>query len=638
MPNSVRCRILYYVVSIVAIGIAACAPKVTVPPVTVQITEDEFYRAETLFEKGDYQKALEGYQAFLGQFPKAPMASAALMKMAAIYVEREDYENARISYERLIHDFPTSMFVNDARIEVLTMLLKQENYPEILHRATQIPVASLTRIQKIRMAMMVGDAHMATGALVDATETFIRVYGLATPLEQTVISEKIKDAFVGLTEDDIQMLVQRLEAPEDVRMVMALKELTSFNKEVIGCLLPLTGPYKSIGQRAARGMELAYHEWIGSTQKPFRFIIKDTASDQDTTILSVQELLDEKVACILGPIITSDLAANMAQERRVPIITLTQKEGIPQAGEYVFRNFITPKMQVKTLLQYAMEQRGAKNFAILYPKEKYGITFMNDFWDEIIQRNGEVVGVEAYGLKETDFSNSVKKLVGLYYTIPQDLKIDVVEQYNVDKIVEKNIEFIFNTRFQMDSTYIDWCDYVSTAFEDEFESKRSQKQELNPIVDFDALFIPDSPEKISMIVPQLPYYDVNHVMLLGPNIWHSNDLIELARNYVQGAILTEGFFDESTSPAVQGFLSRFESVYNEKPGFIEAISYDTAMLIFNTLSNEEFQLRSDIQRALMNLAPYEGVTGLTRFEETGEAMKKLFLLEVRGRQFVELNP
>ena len=638
MQKTARCRVIFYFIVIIAIGISSCVPRVTVPPVSKQIAEDEFITAEQLFEKGDYQNALERYLAYLNQYPKAPMASTALMKIASIYAEREDYESARTRYERLIRDFPTSMFLNDARVEVLNMLLKQENYPEILVRSKQIPIEELTRIQKIRMAMMVGDAYMATGVFVDATEMFISAYGSATPIEQTIISEKIKDAFVGLTENDIQTLIERLEKPEDIRIVMALKELTSFNREIIGCLLPLTGPYESIGKRAARGMELAYHEWISNTQKPFRIIIKDTASDRDTTILSVQELLDEKVACILGPIITADLAANMAQERRVPIITLTQKEDITQTGEYVFRNFITPKMQVKALLQYAMEQRGAKKFAILYPKEKYGTTFMNDFWDEIIQKNGEVVGAEAYDLEETDFSDPVKKLVGLYYTIPQDLKIDVVEQYNVDKVIEKNMEYIFAERFLMVSAYMDWTDYVSTTFSDVFESNRSKKEELNPIVDFDALFIPDSPEKISMIVPQLPYYDVNHVMLLGPNIWHSNDLIELARNYVQGAVLTEGFFDESKSPGVQDFISRFEGIYNEKPGFIEAISYDTAMLIFNILASEDFQLRSDIQKALINLSPYEGVTGLTTFDDTGEANKKLFLLEVKGRQFLELNP
>ena len=380
MQTKARPFVLSVMFVILVFGSFSCAPKVTVPPVSEQVSEDAFLKAEKLFEKGDYQNALEKYMAYLGQYPDTDLAAVALMKVANIYVLKQDYENARINYEKLIRDFPASMFAEDARIELLAVLLVQEKYAELLMRSQDIPREKLSRIQKIRMMMMIGDAHMATGALVDATENFIIAYGLATPLEQNIISEKIKDAFVGLTEADIRMLVERLEKPEDIKIVMALKELTSFEKDVIGCLLPLTGPYKSIGQRAARGMELAFNEWVAQGRSPFRLVIKDTGSDQDTTILSVQELLDEKVACILGPIITADLAARMAQERRVPIITLTQKETIPETGDYVFRNFITPNMQVKALLTHAMAEKGAKKFAILYPREKYGTTFMNDFW------------------------------------------------------------------------------------------------------------------------------------------------------------------------------------------------------------------------------------------------------------------
>ena len=225
----------------------------------------------------------------------------------------------------------------------------------------------------------------------------------------------------------------------------------------------------------------------------------------------------------------------------------------------------------------------------------------------MIQQNGEVVAAEAYDLKETDFSDPVKKLVGLYYPIPKDIQITVVEQYNVDKVIEKNIEYIFNTRLVTDSAYLNWTEHVTSVYSDAFGSQRERTEELNPIVDFDALFIPDSPEKIAMIVPQLPYYDIHHVLLMGPNIWHSNDLIELARRYVQGAVLTEGFFDESKSAKVQSFIAQFEKTYNEKPGFIEAVSYDTAMLMFDSLTREDFQLRSDIQKALVNLTPFEGL-------------------------------
>mgnify|MGYP000287749782 CR=1 FL=1 len=55
------------------------------------------------------------------------------------------------------------------------------------------------------------------------------------------------------------------------------------------------------------------------------------------------------------------------QQMGIPIITLTQKDNIPEIGDKVFRNFITPKMQVQTLSSFSVESLGLFRFAILSP-------------------------------------------------------------------------------------------------------------------------------------------------------------------------------------------------------------------------------------------------------------------------------
>ena len=103
-------------------------------------------------------------------------------------------------------------------------------------------------------------------------------------------------------------------------------------------------------------------------------------------------------------------------------------------GDYVFRNFITPGMQVKTLVSYAIKKLQLKRFAILYPDENYGKTFMNLFWDEVIALGGKVVGAEPYNINHTDFADPIKKLVGLNYDIPEDLK------YPGEQVADKEID------------------------------------------------------------------------------------------------------------------------------------------------------------------------------------------------------
>jgi branched-chain amino acid transport system substrate-binding protein len=201
---------------------------------------------------------------------------------------------------------------------------------------------------------------------------------------------------------------------------------------------------------------------------------------------------------------------------------------------------------------------------------------------------GRIVGVESYDVLESDFTDPVKKLVGLYYDVPR-LK------------------------------------------------RKTEKDDPVPIIDFDAVFIPDSPKKVAMIMPQLAYYDVENVYVFGTNLWHSQKLIEMAERYVQGAIMIDGFFAQSESKEVKDFVSVFEETYGEKPGFIEAVSYDTAMMLFKLISRPDISSRSELMFKIKKIKNYKGVTGLTSFDETGDVKKKFYLLRIKGEKFVEIK-
>jgi len=156
-------------------------------------------------------------------------------------------------------------------------------------------------------------------------------------------------------------------------------------------------------------------------------------------------------------------------------------------------------------------------------------------------------------------------------------------------------------------------------------------------VDFDAVFIPDAPKKAGLIIPQLAFYDVTDTYLLGTNLWHSDSMIEMARQYVQDAIMPDGFFAESASEEVMDFAGTFHNTFHREPEFIEAVAYDTAMILFQTVSRPDIRFRSDVKNNLKTLNDFRGVTGLTSFDNSGEVRKKLYLLQIKGKEFVELK-
>ena len=89
---------------------------------------------------------------------------------------------------------------------------------------------------------------------------------------------------------------------------------------------------------------------------------------------------------------------------------------------------------------------------------------------------------------------------------------------------------------------------------------------------------------------------------------------------------------------VRFFVKGFRQTFGQNPGFIEAISYDTAMIIFHLTNQFNIPSRTALKDALINLKNYAGVTGLTSFELNGEVFKELYFLGVRGNNFIELKP
>jgi ABC-type branched-subunit amino acid transport system substrate-binding protein len=639
----------------------ACAPKPPVRPgFPPELSEEDLYsRAENLFEVQSYDRALVLYNEYFRLFPDKPLAAAALMKIGIINALNGDYEEARAAYRKILSDYPTSVFVQDALVEELFTYYQQGRYQDVIELAPDTLARIDSRSHIFRIYALIGDTYMAKGAPVDAIDFYVRAREVAAEQELGAISDKLKETIARLDSADIAVLVDHPdeslpmdyllfqlglnyameEKYDDALKILAelvdkypdnenrilveslineIKNNAVFKRYTIGCLLPLSGPYQSFGQRALKGIELALTQFSSqSGNPPINVIIKDTGADADKTIKALEALYQNQVAAILGPIVTSEIAAREAQLMGIPIITLTQKDNIPEIGDKVFRNFITPEMQVEALASFTVGSLGLNRFAILYPDENYGVTFMNLFWDKLLELGGKVVGVESYQPKQTDYTEPIKKLVGLYYEIPEDLKPEEV----TDRVAEDG-----DGSEQADSNPLKG--EAEIAEEDE---------EPEPIVDFEAIFIPDSPGKAGQIVPQLAYFDIKNVYLLGTNLWHSDSLIKIAAQYVQGAVMPDGFFAESASPRVRNFVRIFEETYQETPGFIEADVYDSAMILFHVVSRPHVRFRSDVRDELLNLENFPGVTGLTRFDENGEVQKKMHLLRIKGKGFIELK-
>lgn len=603
-----------------------------------------FAKAEQSFNSGRYDRALKLYASYLEKYPGQLLAPAALLKTGVIFSVRKEFARSRDAYSRMIKEYPDSSYVPDGMVEILVTYYNEGRYQSVIEKSCDVPENLTPGDYVIRKYAIIGDAFLAMGSADLAVDSFITAYNKADLSESRGVILKLRKALEKLSDAEIQRFLDCIENEnlkgyfvfqrcvnalgkknnDDVLRLLtrflklfpshslreeaeAFKEKlvsTDYDLYLVGCLLPTSGKYEGYGLRAQMGFDLAYNDFnINKTNPLIRVVYRDTGSAPETTRAAVKELAELGVAAIIGPVGTVEAAADEAQLRGVPLITLTGKENITTVGDYVFRNFLTRKMQVKSVVSYAFEVLGINNFAILYPDEKYGQDMMSLFWDEVNCYNGDIVGVEAYRPLSTDFAKPIRKLIGMHYPPSEDPPSEEAED----------------------------------GLTDDEGSVNKMPEKRRPLVDFDALFIPDSSAEVGLILPQLSFYDVGDVYLLGTNLWHSEKLIERAGRNAANSVVPDGFFAGSKEPEVRSFVENFRDTFEEMPGFIEAISYDSAMIVFSIIKGGGIETPGDFRDKLLELKDYKGVTGVTSFDETGDAWKQLYLLQVQDKRFVECS-
>lgn len=67
------------------------------------------------------------------------------------------------------------------------------------------------------------------------------------------------------------------------------------------------------------------------------------------------------------------------------------------------------------------------------------------------------------------------------------------------------------------------------------------------------------------------------------------------------------------------------------PGFIEAVAYDTSMMMMGILSQSEVKTREDIANNLKSSKTYSGITGKTSFDPFGEPVKEINLVQLTDK-------
>ena len=672
-----RLRFINKAVLTVGVGIAflllGCYPKTVSesvqPPPVKKIPPDLFKAAENDYQALRYTEAVQKYQRFLEKNQKGERSRVALYRVGKFHYDNERYEEALTAFVKVAEEYPDHPEHPKREYAIAEVYFRLGDYGQSrklaeawMEQYPNHPMKGEAMFLMGRNFRALGNNSRAFFWWLSASRSAYGAYGI--PEKRDEIHNRIIGLISTSNLDDLKEMIEvtpgKKYAPHIYhRMASIYLERSSFEdagesakalvrstseqywvstgrgileriekespaKEgVIGCILPLSGPFAIYGQEALNGIQLGmdiFNATEGGTY--IELIIKDTRGEPEYAIKGVEELAKvEKLMAIIGPLASKSAvaAARKAQELEIPIITLTQKEGITAEGEMVFRNFLIPSKEIEVLLDRAMGELSWERFGILFPDNPYGRYFMNLFWDRVEEKGGRITAVQSYKPDETDFAVEIKKMVGLHYPRP----ISVIRMLEEEKIRKAEEQFLLEMLVERDSE-----DDINPEITD---SEEEEEEEPEPIRDFDAVFIPDNYQQIALITPQFPFYGIFNIPFLGTSLWQSAELVEMAGDYVQGAIFPSGFFFMSQSDDIIAFVDNYKKSFESAPGILAANGYDTIRFLKDLMNQGFMERRAEFQKRLYQHGGYYGVTGMISFNYLGEVAKDPSLLTISGR-------
>ena len=338
----------------------------------------------------------------------------------------------------------------------------------------------------------------------------------------------------------------------------------------IGCVLPLSGKGRGLGERALRGALLAAGLVSGQlpSAQPIELRVRDNGSDPARSAAAVEELAQEGVVAVLGPPerIEGQSVASKAESLGVPLIELGLDDA--RRGALTFKMARAYSATGQGLVRQALKS-GARSLVVMAPDSTYGHTMAQAITDAAKAANRSVQSV-FFPQAATSFAEQANRV--------KALAPDVL----IVAAPAKTLEFMVG---QLASSGVVRMANVPAT---------GKASKLYATAD-----------------------GINAAFLNSTG------------KYLEGAVLAPSFYPDLSDARVSAFVERYRQAYNEEPTLLDALAFDAVRATRVALDHEGGAIsREGVATQLAHLGE-SGVTGELAFTASGErsGTPPLFIVE-----------
>jgi branched-chain amino acid transport system substrate-binding protein len=631
---------------------------------TSEVSDDLFLQAEHLFHSGEFISAKPYYHEYLNKNKRGQKRYNALFRLGLIDQKEKSFSTALRFYQILLSSNPNTLLTHDVKFnmavcnyELGNLDTAEDLFKSVLKKSpdkkrkwqvfyflSQLDSRRLNFEEAVgklkKIYEQVDDKELSKQALLLAEEmidkkfsemilsSLIQKYRSGFPVDLLFLKQLSLFREQGDVDSYESVLMDFLTAfpkhskSEDLKNDLEEIKKDNSAKVVVGVVLPLTGKLAATGQKVLQGIQLAYSGLPEKFKQMIYLNVKDS-SDAIGLEKTLSYLAgNPKAVGVLGPLLSEEIkrASVVAESFRIPIFSPTASSaGLVESSSYVFRNALTRKIQAQFLAEYSINTLQLRRFVILHPLESFGEELKDEFLKAVEAFGGEIVGIASYDRSQTDFKKQILELGGI---VDDDLSRISRKQLLLNEEQEDFSDPAVLSRPRVDMEH--WS-------EDGIENLKISLE-----LSYDAMFIPGVYDKVGLIIPQLAFYNIEKISLLGAKGWNSPELIKMGGKFLKSVYFVDGFYLESHQIRVSNFVDLFKKTYGVPPSNFSAQAYDAAGIFFKCITAGADN-RLKLRESLIKVKNYQGVTGETSILESGESEKKIFTLTVNRKKIVEKN-
>lgn len=193
------------------------------------------------------------------------------------------------------------------------------------------------------------------------------------------------------------------------------KDAAGGNAAKIGLITATTGGAAAYGLAIKEGVELAVEEINAKSNTKIELIVADEKGVKNEAINAMNKVVHkDNVVAVCGPMLSGTMfaAGPIAQQAGVPTLgTSTTAEGITDIGNFIFRNAVPESIAIPAAVEKAHKVLGFKKVAIMYSNNNdMQVSVFNTYKDVFAKLGVEVVAIETFADKDTDFSAQLTKI------------------------------------------------------------------------------------------------------------------------------------------------------------------------------------------------------------------------------------